>query len=296
MKYGISTPILLLVLFGLFFARPIGAAGGDSENLRAGYSLSFRSVNPQDAEIAMKIWLSQLLRQSGMNVNKLEAHLFDNLNDLIMAINNDKLDLFGLNSVDYLMIRNKVQLEPVLVTKFGNDYGNEYVLLVNKQLNIHKLSQLKAKKILLHMGANPIPLIWLRHLLKKQSLPGKESFFGACKEVDKASQAILPVLFRQADACIVTRRAYETGSELNPQITQQLEPLITSPLYVDSLMLFRNNYKSENKKMIIDVCLNLNMGVCTSLPYILNVVFDSANNLTGRNRFNGNRLLNQAVK
>jgi hypothetical protein len=41
---------------------------------------------------------------------------------------------------------------------------------------------------------------------------------------------------------------------------------------------------------------NKYMGVCTSLPYILNVVFDSANNLTGRNRFNGNRLLNQAVK
>lgn len=38
------------------------------------------------------------------------------------------------------------------------------------------------------------------------------------------------------------------------------------------------------------------MGVCTSLPYILNIVVDSANNFTGSNRFNGNRLLNQAVK
>jgi phosphonate transport system substrate-binding protein len=253
-----SWPILPVILFAVFIVYSIDLARVEAEDLRAGYSLSFRSVNPKDAEIAMKIWLSQLLRQSSMNINKIEPYLFDNLSDLVLAINNNKLDLFGLNSVDYVMIRNQVQLEPALVTTFGKDYGNKYVLLVNKELNVHKLSQLKGTNILLHTGVNPIPLLWLRHLLKKQGLPGKDSFFGSIKEVDKASQAILPVFFRQADACIVTCRAFETSAELNPQITKKLEPLLTSPLFTDSLVLFRKDYKSENKKIIIDMCLNLN--------------------------------------
>jgi ABC-type phosphate/phosphonate transport system substrate-binding protein len=177
---------------------------------------------------------------------------------LLQAINNHKVDFVGLNSVDYIKIRNLVQLEPALITLFGNDYGNEYVLLGNRELNIHKLNQLKGRKILLSMGSNPIPLLWLRHLLKKQGLPGSERFFGSYKEVDRASQAILPVFFKQADACIVPRRAFETSAELNPQISQKLEILITSPLYADSLVLFRRDYSSDNKKKLIDVGLNFN--------------------------------------
>ena len=38
------------------------------------------------------------------------------------------------------------------------------------------------------------------------------------------------------------------------------------------------------------------LGVCTSLPYILYVVFRSTNDFIARNRFNGNGLLNQAVE
>ena len=75
--------------------------------------------------------------------------------------------------------------------------------------------------------------------------------------MDKASQAILPVFFRQADACIVTRRAFEVSAELNPQIAQKLKPIITSPLFADSIVLFRKGYKSDNKKIFIDTALNI---------------------------------------
>ncbi len=256
-RYRTSLPIVLLILFTVFLAHPIDLAGVEPEDIRAGYPVNaFRSVNPKDAEIAMKIWVSQLCRQSGMQFNKVEAHLFNNLSDLILAVKNNKLDLIGINSVDYLMVRNQVQLEPALITIFGKDHGNKYVLLVNKELNIHNLSQLKARRIFIHIGSPPIPLLWLRYLLKKQGLPGEDRFFGSFKEVDKASQAIFPVFFRQADACIVSRRAFEISSELNPQISQKLEPLITSPVYADSLVLFRHDYKSINKKMLIDTGLN----------------------------------------
>ena len=250
--------VLFLSLSALFFANPIDLVGGESENLRVGYSLgAFRAINPKDAQIAIEIWVSQIGRQGGMQFNKSEAHLFNNLSELIQAINNQKIDIVGLGSIDYLRIKNQVQLEPVLVTDYGGDYGNEYILLAPKEFNIRNLSQLKGKKIFLHDRSAPIPLLWLRHLLKKHGLPGEDKFFSSYQEVSKASQAILPVFFRQADACIVSCRAFETASELNPQISQKLEAIITSPLYADCIFLFHKGYKSNNKKVFIDTAINL---------------------------------------
>ena len=252
-----SMLIMLLILLAVIFANSIGIAEVASEDVRVGYSVqSFRSVNPKDAQIAIEIWFSQLCRQSGIFF-KAHSHLFNNISDLAQAIDNQKLDIIGLNSCDYITIRNKVKLEPALITTFGTNYGTEYILLVNKDMNIHNLNQLKAKKLFLHVGSSPIPPLWLNNLLKKQGLPGKDRFFNPCKEVNKASQAILPVFFRQADACVVTRRAFETSAELNPQISQKLEPIISSPLFVDSVMLFRKGYNSDNKKIFIDIALNL---------------------------------------
>jgi len=256
-SYRTALRIVIVILFSLIFTSSIVIAESESEDVRVGYSMgSFRSVNPKDAQIAIELWLAQLCRQSGISF-KIKAHLFNNISELVQAIDNHELDFIGLNSCDYVTIRDKAQIEPALITTFGTNYGNEYILIVNKDMNIHNLSQLKGKKIILHIGSNPIPLPWLNNLLKKQGLPEKDRFFNTGKEVDKASQAILPVFFRQADACIVTRRAFETISELNPQISQKLEPVITSPLFADSVVLFRKDYKSANKKIFIDTAINI---------------------------------------
>ena len=45
----------------------------------------------------------------------------------------------------------------------------------------------------------------------------------------KLTKVVLPVFFRQNDACVVTRRGFKTMSELNPQVGQQLRVLASSP-------------------------------------------------------------------
>ena len=256
-KYMRSLGIFFLVLIDVFLANSTAVAGVKSEDVRVGYTIeSFRAVNPKDAQIALELWISKLCHKKGFSY-KVHAQIFDNITDLTEAINGQKLDIIGLNSYDYLMIRDKVHIEPALIATFGTDIGHKYVLLIDKELNIHELSQLKGKRILLYLGSNPLPLLWLNNLLKKQGLPAKDRFFKSCKEVDKASQAILPVFFRQADACIVTRRAFEVSAELNPQISQRLEPIKTSPLFTETMMVFRQGYNSDNKKIFIDTALNM---------------------------------------
>jgi phosphonate transport system substrate-binding protein len=67
----------------------------------------------------------------------------------------------------------------------------------------------------------------------------------------KLSQTVLPVFFRQFDACVVTRRGFQVMSELNPQVGQQLKILASSPSMVPVAFLFRADYSDPAKDRII---------------------------------------------
>jgi ABC-type phosphate/phosphonate transport system substrate-binding protein len=59
-------------------------------------------------------------------------------------------------------------------------------------------------------------------------------------ETNIQSKVVLPVFFRKADACIVTRQVYNLTTELNPQLNNELviisrkENLIPGVIAVDS--------------------------------------------------------------
>jgi len=91
----------------------------------------------------------------------------------------------------------------------------------------------------------------------RQGLPVSEHFFANIKRVNKASQAILPVFFQQADAAIVDRHAFRTMVELNPQLNEQLTMLASSPALIHSIVCLSRNSDEEVKKAILDTAFKL---------------------------------------
>jgi hypothetical protein len=59
---------------------------------------------------------------------------------------------------------------------------------------------------------------------------------------------VLPVFFRQSDACVVTRSGFETMVELNPQLGRQLKILARSPEVVPAVFCFRADYAAGFKE------------------------------------------------
>lgn len=204
------------------------------EYLNIGYTKSLLSdVDFKDAQVAMDLWVKELSK-STKNPLQPRSILIDDLPALIRAINAKQVDVLGLSCLDYFKIKDQVNLEPGMVVIIGGKPSKEFSLITRRDKGLKNLGELKNSKLLVcdEKPGNGVPLMWLDTFLVKQGVPSSKRLFISIKEVDKVSQAVLPLFFKQVDACLVSRSGFETMVELNPQIGEQLTILATSPGFV----------------------------------------------------------------
>lgn len=227
------------------------------EYLNIGYTKSLLSdVDFKDAQVAMDLWVKELSK-STKNPLQPRSILIDDLPALIRAINAKQVDVLGLSCLDYFKIKDQVNLEPGMVVIIGGKPSKEFSLITRRDKGLKNLGELKNSKLLVcdEKPGNGVPLMWLDTFLVKQGVPSSKRLFISIKEVDKVSQAVLPLFFKQVDACLVSRSGFETMVELNPQIGEQLTILATSPGFVLGGVFFRKDFREDIKKLILDTCM-----------------------------------------
>lgn len=233
-------------------------SASDQRYLNVGFpKYTLFDVDIKDAHVAMEIWANEL---SQVNKLPLQARtiIIDDLPSLVKALKNNQIDVIGLPALDYLKIKDEVDLVPALGTLLGGKHGAEFALITRIDKAPQSLKELRNSKLVFQRDrfVGNVPLMWLDTLLVKQGLPVSEHFFADIKTVNKVSQAVLPVFFKQMDACLVTRRGFETMVELNPQLGEQLSTLSMSPILVLGLVVFRKDFNEEYRKKIIDTAVN----------------------------------------
>lgn len=214
-------------------------------------------VDTRDTKVAIDVLLERMMAKKGLNY-ELELFFYPDIETAIQDSNTGKFDVMGITSVDYLRLRDHINVKPELVNKYDGNQFVEYVLLVRKDMHIKSLKQLENKMLILIKGASStLSTIWLDTILLEHSMPESASFFNEVKKVDKISQAVLPVFFGQADACIVPRSSFDTMKELNPQVGKQLSILFTSPGLLVSVTCVRPGLDEATRKLIIDTTTDL---------------------------------------
>ena len=205
----------------------------------------------------MELWANELSKMNKLPL-KTRSIIINDLPSLVKALKNKEIDVIGLPSLDYLKIKDEVDLVPALGTILGGKHGEEYVLITRVDKATMSLNSLKNNKLVFQRDrfVGKVPLMWLDTLLIKQGLPVSEHFFTDIKTVNKVSQAVLPVFFKQMDACLVTRRGFDTMVELNPQLGEQLKILDASPIFVLGIVVFRKDFNEEYRKRIIKTALD----------------------------------------
>lgn len=244
-----SLVLFLLFLAGGVFSQskeaifsPAEGADKSREKLppesffQVGYSKNtFSEVNERDALAANYLLTKRLVKKTELNL-AFEASIYYNLPDIENDVRSNNLDLVVLMPEEFVEISTHVSLDPILISLNDDQVFDEYVLLVAKAKNIQSLNDLHNRQIVLATGqGGKLPHIWLDVTLRKHQLPTADNF-ARIKSVSAVSKAVLPVFFGQADACLVTKRGYNTMAELNPQIGQNLQILASSPRFAHKLV------------------------------------------------------------
>ncbi len=253
-----------LLIFSLFLPGQIllsRAQTADSVKLdlfRVGFSKSvFSDLNPTDAKAAIRVWADSVARSKNLNLIS-DTMVYEETLELEQAVKHASIEVAVLGIDEYLNLRLP-EAPKILFVGLRRGEPTEKALLLT-QRSIPNLSMLQNKRLNMLIDASSgMSTIWLNTLLLENGFPEAKQFFSDIREVNKTSQAILPVFFGQREACLVTEHGFQAMVELNPQIGRKLMALNAAPEIVPTIMFFSPGFNRSFKEDLIKGLLELHL-------------------------------------
>ena len=208
--------------------------------IRVGFSSrAFIGMNENDAKAATKVWALTIAKERQVNVDPV-AKVFRSAGEIENSFREKAVDCVTMSAVEYFAL--DPQLQPQVIVSLETEPSEEYLLLVQKDSGISDLSGLRGKAVNLHDSFRTnLALAWLDTIFMQQGYGPANKFAAKVQPFPKPSSAVLPVFFRQADACLVSSGAFGTMVEMNPQLGKQLRLLAQSPRYLSAFLGFRRD-------------------------------------------------------
>lgn len=261
-KRRFCSSAVLAVLAACFAMPGAGARAEDSPfditPFRIGFSLRlFAEVNVNDAKAVVKVWAQTVAKERGIPVDP-EPRIMQSVDAMDKALRDGTLDALGLTSDDYRNVSRNAKLDTLFVALQNGRTNVEYLVLVRKDGNIQDLANLRGRNLACYRNPRTsLAQAWLDTSLVEQGFNVTTGFFGRVMEANKVSAAVLPVFFKQIDACLVDRGSFDTMNELNPQIGNQLKVLAVSPPLVPMVFVLRSDYSPALKARIVPALRDL---------------------------------------
>jgi phosphonate transport system substrate-binding protein len=224
----------------------VGANPEKPIRIRLGLSEAiFDDMNEDDAKAAVRAWTRSVLGGSNLEVDG--APQLMRSEEIVHAITYHSIDGFSITGAEYSKVSRF--LDPIMFTDSYAKKGVEYVLLVRQDGGVHDLGDLRGRSLLVFQHANMcLASAWLETLLAGSNLDASDRFFSRVTKSSKAAQTVLPVFFGSADACLVTRQAFDIMGELNPQLHKKMRVLAMSPKVVAVLVALHKDSPDETKR------------------------------------------------
>ncbi len=228
------------------------AAEPARDTFRVAFSAAmFSDVNPNDARAAVKGWAQTVARQRGIATDPAPSIITD-LPGLSEALLSNRVDAVGITTEEYWTLSRSTPLNPVFIAGNGGRLRESFVVLVHRESGLKTLADLHERKLLVYQ--NPMASLaphWLDTLLLEDGHPLAAEFLKEATSDTKLTRVVLPVFFKQSDACLVTRSGFDTMNELNPQLGRTLEVIATSPEFVPSVFCLRGSYAPPFKDNLL---------------------------------------------
>jgi ABC-type phosphate/phosphonate transport system substrate-binding protein len=247
--------LALILGAGGWVRDALAADGGAPVRLAISESL-VADVNLNDARAAMMIWLNRMMSDLKVVV-ELNPKVFETTEEILRRARGSQLDCVALNVVEYRQIAGV--LDPSHVIAEGGAPGQEqYLLLARRNSGIQHLGELRGRRLcMLKAPKMCVAPDWLSTILDEGHFGPSEQFFGSVATDSKASRVVLPVFFGQTDACLTSKRSFDTMCELNPQVAKDLTVIASSPVMVVTFYIFHRNYHGLSRERFAKVYSDL---------------------------------------
>jgi len=244
----------VVIFAGLFvLSCPVSAAEIGKFHVNLGFSTkAFVNVPQEDIRVAVRI-LSQKVAQH--TVGSADSRIYDSSADIERDLKAKRLDAVALTPEDFLELSARTPMDPVMVTateKGGHEV--ELLLLARKDRSFRSFRELKNRSIAIPakvLQYGNMYFTWLETLTMREGFSSLETYFSSVSEAPAPSRALLQVFFRQADACVVARQVFDLTSELNPQISRELEIIARVDKLAGGIIVFRHDLQEDRKKKLL---------------------------------------------
>jgi len=228
------------------------------EPFRFAFSMRmFSGVNENDAKAAVRGWAQGLANERKIQLDG-QPVMLQNLKEIIEAMRGKRVDCISLTTDDYLALPPDLQSTNLLVSLIAGKTTEQYLLLVHAKSGLGSLADMKGRSLVVqdHPRAS-LSTVWLEVIVAQQGLGLPAQHFGLIRKAQKLTAVVLPVFFRQQDACIVTRSGFNIMAELNPQLRVQLKTLAVSPELVPAFTFIRPDYRGVPQDEIVEEVLKM---------------------------------------
>jgi phosphonate transport system substrate-binding protein len=227
-------------------------------HLRIGFSShTFVNTPSEDIRVAIMMLSQKVARKT---LGSAESRIYDSTQEIERDLKARQVDVIALMPEEFIFLRNRVPLEPMVVT--STDSGNtfEILLLVRKENQITGIWGLRDRAIVMPPKITQygnMYNIWVETLLLREGIPDMARFFSSVREARTSSQGLLPVFFRNADACVVTSNSYDLACELNPQIGRELKVIARIKGLAGGVIVIRRDLPEQRKLQVRQALLTL---------------------------------------
>jgi len=230
----------------------------ESSRLIIGFTGSaFQDVTNTDIRAAV----SMLIQKTAFKYfDKAESHFYENLPEMAADLKSGKTQVLATPVDEFMELRRMVPIDPILVTSSSGGSDTELLLVVRKDRGIRSLHELKGKSIAIpprNPRCRSLYQVWLESMLNREGFHDMESFFSVVKESKTIAKVIMPVFFRQADACVVSRQVLELSAELNPQLGRELTAIAGIDKLAQGIIAVDRRLPEEDREKIRQSFLTL---------------------------------------
>jgi phosphonate transport system substrate-binding protein len=233
------------------------ADAGRSAPMRLAISESLVSdANINDARAAMTAWLKRMEVDLDLII-EFNPRVFDTTEEILRRARAGQFDAVSLNVVEYRQIADVLDPSQIIADSSASGL-DRYVLLVKRSDGVRHLSDLRGRRLTMLKGNRMcVAMPWLSTLLDDGHLGRSEQFFASIISDTKVSRVVLPVFFGQADACLTSKRGFDTMCELNPQVARDMVAIATSPGLVVTFNAFHKNYHGAGREGFLRIYMDL---------------------------------------